>query len=179
MKTILLTLLVSLLSLAQTSFETKSPEPIEYVSPKKFLGLWYEIARTYNSFEENCVAATVEYKAIDDKNKLEVFNRCFENQIGGELITYSGVVNPLLENNLARLDKTYYWIFTKEYKIIYLDKNYQTAIMSDDKMKNLWIIHRKPIIEKEKLEALVTFLDKYMDSTSLIFTPQDKNGKYK
>lgn len=169
---------VSLQLFAQTPIQINTPKPVKYVSPKKFSGLWYEIARTYNKFEENCVAATVEYKPIND-NKLKVFNRCFEYEIGGKLISYSGVVEPLLENNLAQLDKTYYWIFSKEYRIIYLDKSYQTAIMSDESMKNLWIMHRKPFIEKQELDKLLVFLKDYMDTSKLIFTKQDKNGKYK
>ncbi|NVJ52775.1 MAG: lipocalin family protein [Campylobacteraceae bacterium] len=179
MKSIFLTLcLVSLLLASQTSFEYKEPKPVKYVSPKNFSGLWYEIARTYNKFEENCVAATVEYKQLED-NKLKVFNRCFQYEIGGELISYNGIVEPQLEDNLAVLDKTYYWIFTKEYRIIYLDKSYETAIMSDKKMKNLWIMHRTPFMEEKKLNKLIKFIDNYMDTSKLIFTKQDKNGRYK
>ena len=107
MKALLLLLLVSLLLFSQTSFQFNAPKPVTHVSPKSFSGLWYEIARTYNEFEKNCVAATVEYKIIK-KNKLKVYNRCFEYEIGGELISYTGVVTPLKENNLAKLEKTYY-----------------------------------------------------------------------
>ncbi|RXK01445.1 hypothetical protein CRV02_08010 [Arcobacter sp. CECT 8989] len=179
MKSIILMLsIVSLLSASQTSFKFNAPKPVEYVSPKSFAGLWYEIARTYNKFEENCVAATVEYKPIND-NKLKVLNRCFEYEIVGKRISYSGVVEPSLENNLAQLDKTYYWIFSKKYRIIYLDNSYQTAIMSDESMKNLWIMHRNPFIEKQELDKLLVFLKDYMDTSKLIFTKQDKNGKYK
>lgn len=179
MKLLFFTLIfVSLQLFAQTPIQINTPKPVEYVSPKKFSGLWYEIARTYNKFEENCVAATVEYKQLED-NKLKVFNRCFEYKIGGKRISYSGIVEPLLENNLAQLDKTYYWIFSKEYRIIYLGKSYQTAIMSDESMKNLWIMHRKPFIEKQELDKLLVFLKDYMDTSKLIFTKQDKNGRYK
>ncbi|RXJ90867.1 hypothetical protein CRV01_06900 [Arcobacter sp. CECT 8983] len=179
MKSIFLLLsLVSLLFSSQALLKSDTPKPVEYVSPKSFAGLWYEIARTYNKFEENCVAATVEYKQLEN-NKLKVFNRCFEHEIGGELISYTGIVKPLLENNLAQLDKTYYWIFSKEYRIIYLDKSYQTAIMSDKSMENLWIMHRNPFMEEKKLDKLIKYIDKYMDTSKLIFTKQDKNGRYK
>ena len=46
-------------------------------------------------------------------------------------------------------------------------------------MKNLWIMHRKPFMKEEKLENLISYLDSYMDTSKLIFTKQDKNGRYK
>lgn len=178
MKVTLILPLVSLLLFSQTSFSSSIPKPVNHVSPKSFVGLWYEIARTYNKFEENCVAPTIEYEYINN-NELKVFNRCFENQIGSNLISYTGIAKSLEDNNLARFKKTYYWIFTKEYRIIYLDKLYKTAIMSDKEMQNVWIMHRNPFMQKDKLDDIINYLNNYMDTSKLIFTKQDKNGRYK
>ena len=165
------------LLLAQTPNYVQSPKPVDYVDPKSFSGLWYEIARTYNSFEDGCVAASVEYKLVEPL-KYEVTNRCFKEKIGGELIVYNGTAQPANGNTMSQIEKTYFWIFSKDYRIIYLD-DYKTAIMSDKDMKNLWIMNREPIIEKEKLDSLILLLSKHMDTKELIFTPQDKNGRYK
>merc|ERR1711879_946502 len=51
---------------------------------------------------------------------------------------------------------------------------YKTAVMSDEKMENVWIMHREPFLEKEKLDSIVTMLDKYMDTSKLIYTPKDE-----
>ncbi len=36
---------------------------------------------------------------------------------------------------MSQIDMTYFWIFTKQYRIIYLEKDYTSAIMVDSEMK--------------------------------------------
>ncbi len=150
---------------------------IKQVNPKSFSGLWYEIARTYNSFEANCVAATVEYKFINN-NEYKVFNRCFEYEIGGKLIEYRGVATALEENSMSRIKMTYYWIFSKDYRVLYLN-NYKNAVVVSDDLENVWIINREAFIKKNELDTILNYLKNYIDISSLIFTPQDKEGRYK
>ena len=153
------------------------PTAVNFVDTKSFSGLWYEIARTYNSFEKDCVAATVEY-TLTESMQYDVTNRCFKNEIGGELIVYNGTAKSLKDNNMAMLEKTYFWIFSKDYSVIYLD-DYTTAVMADEDMQNVWIMHRKPFLSQTKLDRIVALLDLYMDTSKLIYTPQDKQGRYK
>lgn len=155
----------------------KTPPYIASVDPKSFSGLWYEIARTYNSFEENCVAATVEYKLVD-KNEYKVFNRCFEFEIGGKLIEYRGVAKALEKDSMSRLEMTYYWIFSKDYRVIYLN-DYKSAVVTSDDLENVWIMNRGPFMKKNELDKILVLLEKYMDTSKLIFTPQDEKGRYK
>lgn len=160
---------------------SKAPEAVKHVDIKKFSGLWYEIARTYNSYEEDCVAATVEYTLAEDNKSYEVHNRCFDKVIGAELIEYEGTAKATTDNaqnSIAHLDMTYYYIFTQSYKIIYLEADYSLAIIVDEAMEQVWIMSRKPIISKEKLQAMVDKLAPYMDVKELIYTPQDKEGRY-
>ncbi len=173
MKKLIFIILIPIFAFSNTIF----PKEVAYVNIEKFTGLWYEIARTYNSFEEGCIAPTVEYTKTK-ADELKVQNRCFTDKIGGNLKSYEGLVKPLNKNSLSTLNKTYFWIFSKDYKIIYLD-DYQTAIMSDEKLENLWIISREPELKEEKLKEVLTILDKYIDTKKLIFPKQDKKGKYK
>jgi len=156
---------------------SSAPKQISYVDPKSFSGLWYEIARTYNSFEENCVAATVEY-VLKKSNQYKVFNRCFENQIGGNLIEYKGKAVALEDNSMSRLKKTYYWIFSEEYKVIYLN-DYKSAVIVNDDMQYVWIMSRTPKMSKKEFKEIIALLDDYMNTKDLIITPQDDKGRYK
>jgi apolipoprotein D and lipocalin family protein len=154
-----------------------TPKAIESINPSLFSGLWYETARTYNSFEKDCVAATVEYKLVEPL-KYEIKNRCFEKNIGAKLIEYNGTAVPSDGSSMSEIDMTYFWLFTKKYKIIYLD-DYKSAVLVDNDLEYVWIMNRKPFMKKEKLDNIVSFLEKYMDTSKLIYTPQDKQGRYK
>lgn len=143
---------------------------------KKFSGLWYEIARTYNSFQENCVASSVEY--ILKENEYKVFNRCFENNLDGKLIQYTGKAKISRLDNNINLDMTYFYLFTSSYKIKYLN-NYKTAIITNDDYSNLWIMSRVPSIDKSELNTILEDLSNKMDTSKLIFTKLDPKGRYK
>lgn len=155
-----------------------APAPVPHVDPARFSGLWYEIARTYNSFEENCVAASIEYKLVSE-DSYKVFNRCFEHEVGGDLIEYSGVAEPAAGNSMSRIDMTYYWIFTREYRVVFLAPDYSLAVVCDAAMEQVWIMYRKPEIAQEKLDTILALLDDHMDLERLIWTPQDPQGRYK
>ena len=155
-----------------------TPSPVSHVDIKKFSGLWYEIARTYNSYEEDCVASTVEY-ALQDDNTYTVYNRCFKDTIGGELTQYIGSAEPANGSSMSKIEMTYYYIFTQRYRVIYLDKDYSVAVVADKEMERVWLMSRKPKLEQPKLTEILATLEKSMDLKKLIFTPQDEKGRYK
>jgi len=156
-----------------------SPSLLPHVNINQFSGLWYEIARTYNYYEKNCVAATVEYKLQKD-NSYKVHNRCFEHVIGGKLIEYKGTAKPVHKgNSMSQMYMTYYYIFTQEYKVIYLENDYSAAVVADEKMDKVWVMSRKPTISEKKLQNILAKLENSMDLKRLIYTPQDEKGRYK
>jgi len=167
-----------LLSTLLFSNTPPTPTPVSYVDIKKFSGLWYEVARTYNSYQEECVASSVEY-ALQEDSTYKVFNRCFKNVIGGDLIEYSGTAEPTIGNSMSKIDMTYYYIFTREYRVIYLEKDYSAAVVADKEMDQVWVMSRKPELSKRKLKKILAKLEKNMDLKRLIYTPQDKKGRYK
>lgn len=164
--------------LLSTFLLSKSPQPVPQVDIKKFSGLWYEVARTYNSYQEECVASSVEYRLQKDRT-YKVFNRCFKNVIGGDLIEYSGTAEPAVGNSMSKIDMTYYYVFTREYRVIHLENDYSAAVVADKDMKQVWVMSRKPKLPKNKLDKILAKLEKNMDLKRLIYTPQDKKGRYK
>ncbi|PLY09855.1 MAG: hypothetical protein C0625_00360 [Arcobacter sp.] len=154
----------------------KAPKPVSYVDAEKFSGLWYEIARTYNSFEKNCVGATVEYK-LTKPLTYEIKNRCFDTSFGGKTIEYNGTAKPSNGNVMSQIDMTYFWIFTKEYRVIYLEEDYSSAVLVDKDMEYVWIMNREPFMKKKKLDTIVASLENHMDTSKLIYTPQEEQGQ--
>ncbi|MBE0492698.1 MAG: lipocalin family protein [Sulfurospirillum sp.] len=151
-------------------------QKVSFVESEKFSGLWYEIARTPNSYQEKCVASSVEYRLISPL-KYKVFNRCFDTKIGGELIEYKGYAQPHEGENMASLDMTYFWFFTKTYHIYYLDDLYKYALVADAAFEQVWIMSRKPFMPQAKLDEILTYASKALDAERLIYTPQDTKGR--
>ena len=172
MKNLLLLLFFSVTLLAEKL------SPVSYASVEKFSGLWYEIARTYNSYQKRCVASSVEYKLIAPL-EYEVHNRCFDSVIGGELIEYEGKAEPSRGESISSLDMTYFWIFTKTYKIYYLTEDYSYAVVADADFEQVWIMSRRPTMPKERLDEILTLLANAMDTQKFIYTPQDEKGRYR
>jgi apolipoprotein D and lipocalin family protein len=167
-----------LLFLFSTFLFSNTPLPVPHVDVKKFSGLWYEVARTYNDYEKDCVAATVEYD-LQDNNTYKIYNRCFEQVIGGDLIEYKGTAKPTHGHSMSKIDMTYFYIFTTEYHVIHLEYDYSVAVLADKEMEQVWVMSRKPKLPEEKLNQILAKLEKNMDIERLIFTPQDKKGRYK
>ena len=157
---------------------SNAPAPVAVVDVKKFSGLWYEVARTDNNYQKECVASSVEYQLQKD-NTYKVFNRCFENIIGGDLIEYSGTAEATDGKSMSKIDMTYYYIFTQEYRVIHLENDYSAAVVTDDEMDQVWVMSRKPELPKNKLKKIIAKLEKNMDVKRLIYTIQDKKGRYK
>lgn len=171
MKYFLILLITSNL-FANSSFTNKD------FSMEKFSGLWYEIARMPNSYQETCVASSVEY-ILQDDNSYDVFNRCFENSINGKLIEYEGSAKKIQsKNNISKLKMRYFYVFTSEYNIIYIN-DYKTAVVSNDDFSSVWIMSRVPSINDDELKMILNNLDKKMNTNDLIFTKLDSKGRYK
>ncbi|MBD3790015.1 MAG: lipocalin family protein [Campylobacterales bacterium] len=156
----------------------KAPIPVTYVDIEKFSGLWYEVARTYNSYQENCVASSVEY-VLQKENEYKVYNRCFKYKIGGDLIEYRGTATPAYGRSMSSIDMTYFYIFTKEYLVIHLENDYSAAVVADKNMEQVWIMSRAPKMKDTKLKKILAKLENNLDLNRLIYTPQDEKGTYK
>lgn len=160
------------------ALSANSLKPVAFVDAAKFSGLWYEVARTYNSYQEKCVASSVEYKLVEPL-EYEVHNRCFDTKIGGELIEYEGSAKPVFGASMSSIEMTYFWIFTKRYSVYYLTEEYSYAVVADENFEQVWIMSRTPMMPKEQLDEILALLANAMDTQNFIFTPQDEKGRYR
>ncbi|MBN2777624.1 MAG: lipocalin family protein [Bacteroidales bacterium] len=150
---------------------TKNIESIKGFDSEKYLGKWYEIARFDHSFERGLDYVTATYTAKQN-GKIKVLNE-------GKLVngTYSSAEGKAFINDtpesFGELRVSFFLFFYAKYRIIYLDEDYQNAIVTSGTMNYLWILSRTPILSNEELEHLVNFCkEKGFDTSKLIFVKQ-------
>ena len=154
----------------------KEPSPpletVPHVALERYTGVWYEIARYPNSFQENCVGSRATYALRDDR-KISVLNECYDKSFGGRLRTAKGTAWGVDKETNARLKVSFFWFFAGDYWIIDLGKDYEYAVIGHPKRKYLWILSRTKEMDREVYEGILSRLrDKQYDTSKLMRTLQ-------
>ena len=117
---------------------------------------------------------TADYE-LTENGSIKVVNRCREGGLDGKLREATGTANIVDEHTNAKLKVSFYWPFYGNYWVIALGDNYEYAVVSEPKRQYLWILSRKPIMQKLRYEKLLkTLRQKHFDVSWLIHTPQNK-----
>ena len=155
----LLVLLASLLARA----ERKGREPlrvVESVDLTRYAGLWYEVARLPNRFEEKCAGdVTAEYTPLGE-GRLKVVNRCRKRD--GSLTRAEGAARPAdgrgpssrLKVRFAPSYLSFLPFVWGDYQIIELAPDYGHALVGDPSRKYLWVLSRTPRMDESTYERL-------------------------
>ena len=139
---------------------------------EKYLGKWYEIARLDHSFERGLDFVTATYSLRED-GKIKVLNEGIRaDGSKSEAVGKAYVVDP--ESKTGHLKVSFFWIFYADYRIIYLDKDYQTAIVTSSNMNYLWILSRKPVLEEREMKQLIYFCGENGFAVDELIFPKQK-----
>jgi len=134
---------------------------VNQIDLKKYAGLWYEIAKIPNSFQDHCAyGTTAEYKLLED-GKIEVINKCYEKD--GESDIADGVAKVVDKKTNAKLEVSFFSIlgirpFWGDYWIIGLDDNYQWAVVGTPSRKYGWILSRTPTLPEVTMQQIFSIL---------------------
>ncbi len=140
--------------------------PVQNFNVTKYLGTWYEIARTDNRFEKGCKDAKADYSLREDGG-LKIVNTCFVN--GKEKVS-KGKAYFKNSKNIGALKVTFFWPFYGSYNIVYLDENYQYAIVDGGSKNYLWILSRSKTIDEITLAMLIEKIKQNgFDPSTLMF----------
>ncbi len=153
------------------------PQTVAQVDLSRYSGKWFEIARLPNSFEKGCDCATAEY-AVRPDNSVAVKNTCFKAD--GESYSVRAVAYKRdpggaklgvsfapgwLKALTGRLTEGKYWV-------LYVDPNYQRALVGSPNRKYLWILGREPRLPRPELEQLLTIAQEQGYDTSRLYYTQ-------
>jgi apolipoprotein D and lipocalin family protein len=170
---------IALLLLANMALTTaqsqKLPSVIPSVDLLRYQGTWYEIARLPNYFERKlkCISATY---TLRDDGKLTVLNKGYYITPPHKPSSSEGIAWVTDKNSTAKLKVQFFWPFSGDYWIMYLDKDYRYVLVGDPDLKYLWILCREIRLDETIFKMLLQIaIDNGYDVTSIIRVEHDCN----
>lgn len=160
-------------TVAVAQAKPKTLATVPAVDLKRYVGVWYEIARLPNRFEKDCAAnVTATYTQRSD-GKIEVINECQKSN--NVMKRSKGTAKVVANSGNAKLKVTFFWPFSGDYWVLDLGQNYEYAVVGEPSRKYLWILSRTPQMDDELYQQLLSrAAAQGFDTKSVIKTPQGK-----
>ncbi|MBE0572112.1 MAG: lipocalin family protein [Ignavibacteriaceae bacterium] len=134
---------------------------VKQVDINKYIGLWYEVAKIPNSFQDHCAYGTTADYNIQDDGSIKVINKCYDEN--GEPDIADGVANIVDKKSNSKLEVSFVSFFGirpfwGDYWIIGLDEKYQWAVIGTPSRKYGWILSRTPSLPDLTMEKIFEIL---------------------
>lgn len=142
-------------------------ETVDQLDIERYMGLWYEIARYENHFEEGISRATATY-TLQSGGYIKVENAGYKD---GILKRAVGRAKQPDKTHPGKLKVTFFLCFYADYYILELDKeNYNYALIGSSSDKYLWILSRTPQLPEQTLKQLLRRIEQRgYDTEKLLF----------
>ena len=145
---------------------------VEYVDLDRFMGDWYVIANIPTSIEKEAFNAVESYQ-LDKDGSIATSFSFNEGSFSGKEKLYNprGFVRNSTTN--AEWGMQFVWPVKADYRIIYLDDDYQLTVIGRNKRDYVWIMARNFSIEDDQYKAMVQLVaDAGYDITKIRKVPQ-------
>ncbi|MES2501106.1 MAG: lipocalin family protein [Pseudomonadota bacterium] len=173
---VLLILLFSWLIAGCASVKMDSIATVKQVDLPRFMGDWYVIAAIPTAIETQSYNAIENYKLEQDGTIATTFT-FYKGAFDGPLKTYKPRGFVVKESGNALWGMQFIWPIKAEYRIAYLDDNYQQTVIARNARDYVWIMARTPQIEDAKYTELVQLVkDMGYDTAKLRKVPQSWTG---
>ena len=149
---------------------------VKQVDLPRFMGDWYVIAAIPTAIETQSYNAIENYKLEQDGTIATTFTY-YKGAFDGPLKSYKPRGYVVKETGNALWGMQFIWPIKAEYRIAYLDDNYQQTVIARNARDYVWIMARTPQIDDAKYAEL-TQLVKSMgyDTAKLRKVPQSWTG---
>ena len=138
-----------------------SVEPLAtvgYVDLDRFMGDWYVIGNIPTYIETEAFNAVESYRLDEDGSIATTFT-FNQGSFTGEQKIYEPrgfIKNP--ESN-AEWGMQFIWPIKADYRIIYLDDDYQLTVIGRNKRDYVWLMARTPSISEQQYDAMVGLME--------------------
>jgi len=150
-------------------------DPIALAGPidiPRFMGDWYVIAHIPLPPERQAWNAIERYDLNDDGSIATTFT-FHQGAADGEKKRYTSTAFVTDDPSNAVWKMQFLWPFKADFRVIWLDEDYQTTIIGRQKRDYVWIMARQPEIDDDLYQQLQQFLESQgYDLTELRQVPQ-------
>lgn len=150
MKSICTILLVTLLSLTGTT----PNKPVDKVDLKRFAGKWYSLYSIPTAFDKGSRETTTTYTWNAGKSYYDVLTVCKKDG-DNDIHDYKSKLFQVDGTNNAEMKAQFLWPFKVDYWVIDLADDYSYVVVGHPEHKFLFIMSRKPGIDKKTYDMLV------------------------
>lgn len=165
---------------ATSGDDSLAPKTANNVDLKRYQGKWYELACMPMYFQRNCAQSEAHY-ALKPDGDMGVLNRCLTPEWTWE--EARGTATPQVPGKTDKLWVNFDNWFTRllpgvvkgDYWVLYVSDDYQTAIVGNPNRRYLWLLSRKPQVNAETREELLSRARQQgYDTTRLIWRVSDE-----
>lgn len=135
---------------------------------ERFLGHWYEIARYDHRFERNLESVSTDYILRPD-GKIEIINRGFDIHTGKEKVARGKAKST---HKAGQLRVSFFLFFYSDYNILEIDEEYEWALIGGSSPKYLWLLARRPQLDRQTLAYILRLAQQRGYSTSQLIWDQ-------
>ncbi|TWI54145.1 apolipoprotein D and lipocalin family protein [Pseudomonas duriflava] len=167
---------VGLLAACASASKTSAPPAtVGALDLDRYQGTWYEWARLPMFFQRNCVESEAHYRLRSD-GRIDVLNRCQTRS--GEWDEATGIAAPIAPGVTDRLEVRFDTWFSGvlpnvakgPYWVLYVDPDYQTALVGSPDRKYLWLLARQPNVMAAPRDTLLRIAhEKGYDTAKLVW----------
>lgn len=168
------------LALATSVMATSDQPPVrvvESVDLARYVGVWHEVARLPNRFEDQCATDITATYARRPDGRLDVTNRCRKqdqsyDEANGVARIVDTQTNAKLKVRFAPAWLSVLPFVWGDYWILGLADDYTYAVVGSPDRKYLWFLSRKPKMDDGSWDAAMKIArENGFDLTRLIRTP--------
>ncbi len=128
-----------------------------YVDLQRFAGSWYVIANIPTPLETDAYGA-IEHYALPDDGVIETTFTYYDGGFDGEKKVYepTGFVRDTQSNAVWGMQ--FIWPFKAEYRIMYVDEDYEITVIGRSKRDYVWIMSRHAVIGEDTFQSLLKMI---------------------
>lgn len=138
------------------------PTTVRSVDLSRYAGLWYEVAKIPNRFQDQCVRGTTAEYSIREDGQIDVLNSCTTES--GEVDAAEGLAKIVEAETNAKLKVSFVSFFGwrpfwGDYWILGLGDEYEYAIVGSPDRKYGWVLSRTPELSATVLAGIYEQLE--------------------